>query len=377
MTKEFNYTHIEFPATEKVAGNSVVIPASFFEALKRERPDGINWDRAELAVAVLKGEKDAVTPKPPEPEPTESQKFWRDMYRTGKLTPYQKERQWLGWSAAFEAWKNPQAHGTDSKVLAMDMVLRGGADKEYNQLGNIKRRATRAAVMVGNMVPNIAADILTSIPPNLFEKGFTEFLKKDLKEAQDKGKAEATDASKANKPEVPSPETKAIIDTLTRQVSGVRFAGRVGAVMNDKNITAIGNTIQRRLTGEKGWFTGEASDKLNDLLTAGYSDWAEDFINGPTLESAFRIWYQVPLIGALIEQGWTRWTNFQSTNEYSKGNLKALYTAIGLAIGILRDVDNKPNHTPSWKITNKIWDSWSWIRRVILGSNQTGPAKAA
>ena len=78
--------------------------------------------RVDAAVAVLKGEKEAVTPKPPEPEPTESQKFWRDIYRTGKLSPYQKDRPGINLKAAKDAWENPQLQGVDSKIMAVDLA---------------------------------------------------------------------------------------------------------------------------------------------------------------------------------------------------------------------------------------------------------------
>lgn len=383
------YMNVERPTFEAKPAIEppLVLSEAFVERLKFEKPDGLNWDRIDAAVAVLKGEKDAVKPKAPEPEPTEQQKFWRDMYRSGELTPYQRNRPGISWEAMKMAWSDPQSQGETSRWMALDMALRGGADKSYNQLGDVKRRAIRSAVMVGNMVPNMAADILMSIPPNLLEKGFEEHLKQPLKDAKEKGSSEVVEAQEiARKKAVeelkseddikailkqikPTPETQKVIDDLTSNVATIRMLGRIGEVMNDKNVTAIGNTVQRRLTGEKGWFTGEASDKLNDLLTAGYRDVAEDFLNGPTIESGFRILYQVPVVGALVEQGWTRWTNFQSSNEYAKGNLKAIYTGVGMFIGILRHVDDKGHHTPSWAITDSIWNHWPWLRKTVVGKD--------
>lgn len=339
---------------------SVVIPESFVEALKAEQPDALNLDRIDGAIAVLKGEKDAVTPKPPDPEPTESQKFFREMYQTGDKSPYKVKRGPVKFDAFKEVFSNPTSKTFGEHIMAIDKDFRGGVE-----IGDMKIRGMRAVVMVGNMAPNIAFDIVSSIPPNLFEKGFEEHLKVDMKTAKDKAKAEIAQTAIADKEGKVTPETQALIDGLTTKVASVRMIGRIGEVMNDKNVTALGNTIMRQLTGEKGWFTGEASDKLNDLLTAGFRDVAEDFLNGPTIESAFRILYQIPVVGALIEQGWTRWTNFQSASEYSKGNLKALYTGIGLFIGVMRDVDGKGHNTPSWWITDRVWGGGAKILRAL------------
>jgi len=330
---------------------SATFSESFKKAFDELKPDGLEWSRVEAALS----------PKAPEPESTEEQKFWRDMYRSGKLSPYQKDRPGINAAVVAEAWKNPQSQGTDSKIMAVDLALRGGADKEYNQLGDMSKRATRMAVMAGNMVPNIAADIALSIPPNLLIKAFDEHWKSNFNAIKQKVKEERQSA------EGITPQTQTAYDVIARKVGAIKMLGRVGDVMNDKNVTAIGNTIQRQLTGEKGWFTGEASDKLNDLLTFGFADRIEDFANGPAIESAFRITYQVPVFGALVEQMWTRWTNFQSSSEYSKGNLKAIYAGVGMFIGILRDVDGKGHHTPSWWLTDKTWNLGKNIAKSLQG----------
>ncbi len=376
------------PPVEPVrpADNAFVLPEAFIERLKAERPDGLNWDRIDEAVAILK--------KPPEPEPTEWQKFFREMYQTGDKSPYKVKRgpiKFDAWKVAIkEEFTNPVAfikHAGDH-VMAIDKDFRGGVE-----IGDMKTRATRAVVMVGNMVPNIALDIVTSLPPNLLEKATVDHLRKDLSKAQDAAKvdkqsqkegilAQAVASQKMEtvadekipkeveelieKIQIP-PKLQESINALTGQIGGVKLFWRMTEVMNDKNVTAFGNTIQRHLTGEKGWFTSEASDKLNDLLTAAFKDVAEDFLNGPTIESLFRIAYQVPVFGALFEQVWTRWSNFQSYNEYTKGNLKGAYAGIGAAIGYMRDVDNKTNYTPSHWLTNKTWDGGKWLVQRIGG----------
>ncbi|MEK7577692.1 MAG: hypothetical protein AAB492_03720 [Patescibacteria group bacterium] len=393
MSKEFHYTRIEYPATEKVVGapvnpnvgvvaglksgeeekveatkeTPVVIPESFFEALQREKPDGLNWDRVDLVVSVLKGEKDAVAPKAPEPEPTEWQAFFREMYQTGDRSPYKQKRGPVKFDALKDVFTNPTSKTIGEHIMAIDKDFRGGVE-----IGDMKTRGMRAAVMVGNMVPNIALDILTSLPPNLIEKILKNPLKDELKTKHKQAEGEQMKSiSEANPLGEVSDETQQAIKKLNSKIDYINAGGKLFEVMNDKNITAVGNTIMRQATGDKGWFTSEASDKLNDLLTYGFKDKIEDVSNGPTLESVFRIVYQVPVIGALVEQGWTRWSNFQSFNEYSKGNLKAAYVAVGLLIGAYRDVDNQKNNSLSWKVTNKVYDGGKILFNWIKGRNNT------
>ena len=277
------------------------------------------------------------------------QDFYKDMYQTGKRSPYQKDRPGIDLKKEGEAWKDPATQGETSRIMAVDIALRGGADKEYNQLGDMGHRAQRMAVMVENMLPNIALDILTSIPANLADKAVTDVLKGKIEVAKKLGD---------------SLDNKKLVDRLNFQLGSFKAFARLFSVMNDKNVTAFGDTLMKWRTGEKqGWFTGESSDKLNDLVTAGYPERIEDFVNGPTIESAFRILYQIPVLGALIEQLWTRWTLFQSKSAYHKGNLKGAYAAAGMFIGILRKVDEKDMKTPSWWITNKLWEGGERVFR--------------
>lgn len=347
MTKELHYTHIEFPATEKVRETPVVIPESFFEALKRERPDGINWERANLAVAVLKGEKDAVTPKPPEPEPTESQKFFREMYRTGKLSPYQgNNRPKINLKNGIEAWKNPQTQGVESKIMALDLALRGGADKEYNQLGDMSKRATRMAVMVGNMVPFTIFDILTSIPGNLFLKG-VEIYKARHNDGKGKG----------------NNDQQVRLTTIAGALDGPR---RVFEILNDKITTAFGDKLVQTLTGEKGGWIHESSDKTGDFLDGAVGMYYEDAVNGPMVESAMRFMYEIPVFGALVEQGWTKLSAWQEQSPFSKAFGKAIFGGMGTMFGTinkLHEIDKKyllkekykEPKSPSVRISNAIW----------------------
>lgn len=319
--------------TGKLEGSLRAIPETFKKVLDDVKPEGLDWQRIEAAMDVLKGEKIAVTPKPPEPEPTESQRFFRDMYRSGKLTPYQKERPGIRVEAVSEAWKNPQSQGTDSRIMAVDMALRGGADKEYNQLGDMGHRAKRIAVMTGTIVPNFLFDVATSIP--------SAFL---IESAKLKGNKESK--------------------TFMTGLSGLT---KVIEVANDKAVTALNDMAVQKLTGEKGGWTHEGPDKLADTLQTALDDRFKDAVNGPVLESVSRMLFQVPVIGALIEQGWTRVSLLQETSPLHKGLAKAVYMGVGVAWGVWREVknvDKNPKASPSARISRWLWVRTPWGKPV-------------
>lgn len=334
------------------------VPQSILDVMTETFRGSVDAKRISDAMSVLTGEKEAVTPKAPEPEPTKSQKFWREMYQSGDKSPYKVKRGPVKFDALKEVFTDPSSKTFGEHIMAIDKDFRGGVE-----IGDMKTRATRAAVMIGNMVPNIALDTGSSLIPNLIEKSLKDPLKSELKIKNDLADQERINTRTEGKPlgEV-SEATKQDIKKLRANIGYINAGGKLFEVMNDKSVTAFGNTIMRTATGEKGWFTCEASDKLNDLLTYGFGDKIEDVSNGPTVESIFRIAYQVPIFGALIEQVWTRWSNFQSSNEYSKGNLKAVYVAIGLAIGAYRDVDNRPKKSLSWTLTNATYDGFRWLK---------------
>jgi len=367
MNKELHYTRVEFPATEKVVGahanpNVGVVMGlksgeegveSFFEALKRERPDGINWDRVDLAVAVLKGEKEAVTPKPPEPEPTESQKFWRDMYRTGKLSPYQKDRPPVEWSALIDFGKKYFGHPIEfyknggKDIMDLDMRLRGGADKEYNQLGDMSQRAKRMLVMAGNVVPFMTFDIVTSIPSGLM----FEYLEPRMKE---------------DKKNVPAEDRKLHPERVKNSLWG--GAKKIIEVQNDKVVTALGDLWVQKFTGEKSGWIHEAADKSADLGQTASEDYLKDVINGPVLESVARFIFQIPIAGALFEQGFTRLSLLQEKSQLHKGIAKSFYMGVGTIFYILRGLKYKETDekkAPSTRIAHKIWSRM----RLVLDRN--------
>lgn len=315
------------PTVEKLAPQTreSIPPASWEEAVKSGKFEAVDWERVEAAMSVLSGEKIAVTPKPPEPEPTDSQKFWREMYRTGKLSPYQKDRPKMSWKSAKDAWNNPQSQGVDSKIMAVDLALRGGADKDYNQLGDMSKRATRMAVMAGNMVPFTAFDILTSIPGNLFLAGVDKY--KEL--------------HAANKTLENAQERAVRLATISGALDGPR---RLFEILNDKMTTALGDKLVQTLTGEKGGWIHESSDKTGDFLDGAVGMYYEDAVNGPVVESTMRFMYEFPVFGALVEQGWTKLSALQEQSPFSKAWGKAIFGGLGTMIGTfnkLREADKK------------------------------------
>ena len=269
----------------------VVIPESFFEALKREKPDGINWDRVDLAVSVLKGEKDAVTPKPPEVI-TDSQKFWRKMFENGDQPLYDKNKGPVKFDALREVFVNPASKSISEHVMAIDKDFRGGRDA-----GDIKERAQRVAVLIGIAGGFTLFDYITTKP---FEGKF--------------------------------PVDKADASTLTPDV--LKLNARNGAimtlidVMNDKYASALGNMLAEKLTGKRG-FIHEVADKGADTVQVGFTK-TKDLMNGATLESYLRILSQVPIAGALVEQAFVRLSLFQESSPLHTATGKMVYMALGV-----------------------------------------------
>jgi len=284
-------------------------------------------------------------------EPTEKQKFWRDAYRTGELSPYQKDRPKINLKAAADAWKDPKSQGVESRIMAVDLALRGGADKNYNQLGDMSKRATRMAVMVGNTVPFMAFDILTSIPGNLFLEG-VEIYKTRHSESRSGGGA-ATD--------------KARLAAISGALDGPR---RMFEILNDKMTTALGDKLVQTLTGEKGGWIHESSDKTGDFLDGAVGMYYEDSVNGPMVESAMRFMFEIPVVGALVEQGWTKLSAMQERSPFTKAFGKAVFGGLGTMVGTmnrLKELDKKEMlkdayiepKSPSKKISEAIWKAFT------------------
>lgn len=300
-------------------------------AMTTEHPEQLRADRVEDAMSVLKGEKDAVVPKPPEPEPTKKQLFWRDIYRSGKLTPYQKDRPGIKLSAIAEAWRTPETQNEKSRIMAVDMAIRGGADKEYNQLGDMTLRVKRMGTMAVNSVPFFVFDVVTSIPAGLVNEYAKKWVEKNTH----------------------------LKDRDKRLVNGL-FTGtsKIIDVQNDKVVTALGDMLVDNLAGEKSSFTHEVWDKMADLVQTAADDYMKDAVNGPVLESINRALYQIPVAGALWEQLWTRVSLAQEKSQLNKGIAKSFYMGIGTAIGTYRELKKQEidmKKAPSTKISLAIW----------------------
>ena len=108
-------------------------------------------------------------------------------------------------------------------------------------------------------------------------------------------------------------------------------------VMNDKYATALGNMLGERLSGKRG-FIHEVSDKGADTLTVGLKDKYEDLVNGPNLEAVQRILFQIPIAGALLEQGTTRLSLWQEKSSLHTATGKMFYMALGAYLFTRRGV---------------------------------------
>ncbi len=308
MNKEFHYTRIEFPATEKVVGASVnpnvgvieglksweeekveatkespvVIPESFFEALKRERPDGINWDRVDAAVEEYKSLKN-------EFESTKSQEFWRKMFDKGDQELYNREKGPVKFDAIKEAFANPTSKTLGEHIMAIDKDFRGGRDA-----GAAKERLQRVGSLLGVLVLFTAFDWGTS---KAIEEPFNKMFPLEGK-------------------------------TDTQYLAMRGALKKILEVMNDKYASVLGNMLIEKLTGKRG-FIHEVADKGADTITVGIDGW-DDWVNGSTLESAQRILFQLPIAGALLEQGLTRLSMFQEKSALHTVTGKMIYMGLGI-----------------------------------------------
>lgn len=283
----------------------LVLPESFLEALKRERPDNLNWDRIDEAVAVLK--------KPPEPEPTESQKFWRRMFDT-ENSPYSEYRPPKA-NAAKQAWYEfthdlpAFVRNFPKHIMAIDVDIRGGRNP-----GDMKERAQRVATMLGVFVVFTAFDAATSRPVHALQKKW--FPKRGD-------------------------------DPTTKWNAGVDFGLKFVEVLNDKLATALGDVFVQKTTGKKrAFFTTEPTDKLADVGNVAFEDWVKDLINGPNLEAVARVIYQFPIFGAVVEQFVSGIARLQGRDSISKAVGKAMFMAWAKYWYARRGLSNKwsPNN---------------------------------
>ncbi len=315
------------------------VTRTIMEKMMEQNPTQLRIDRVEDALSVLKGEKEAIAPKSPEPEPTKKQLYWREMYQTGATNPYRKDRKPVQWDAfrdaSYEFIMEPSefAKHITKHIRAIDTDFRGGVD-----IGDAKVRLQRMAAMGVNIVPYFVFDVVTSIPAALIETYAEKWL--SVNGHLDK-------------------DTRKTVNTY------LRGAKKIIDVQNDKVVTALGDIIASKQAGEKVYFTHEISDKGADLAQTAMEDYLKDAINGPVLESINRILYQVPIGGALWEQFCARITALQERSALNKGIAKSMYMGVGTAIGVYRELEEwkkevklgkKKPISPSSLIAQKIWD---------------------
>lgn len=230
------------------------------------------------------------------------QKRMEKVFQVGEYSPYAKEPRPIQWDAFREAcseWVNhPGAFikNLGEHVRKIDFEFRGGRD-----YGDASERLERIGEYAKMIVIFTAFDALTSKP-------FDELFHLHKEE----------------------PGAKLTPDQL-------EYNARWGAVkkilevMNDKYATALGNMYVEKQTGKRGYIH-EVADKGGDTLNVGYKEPLEDFVNGATLESYLRIVAQIPVVGALFEQGVTRLAGWQEKSALHTATGKMLYMALGVYI---------------------------------------------
>jgi hypothetical protein len=275
-------------------GDVLAATRSYIEELRQRRPDSEHWDRIEAALKVMQGEKVAKVPKPPEPEPTDSQKFWRKMFDT-ENSPYSKTYRPMR-SDAWNALKDEAAHdplsaikNIGSHIHAIDIDIRGGRDP-----GDAKERLQRVATMMGVFALFTAFDAGTSRPIHWVQKKIFP---------------------------------KIGTDPTSKRNAGIDLFMKLFEVLNDKLATAFGDKWVSDLTGKKVSFTTEPTDKLADVGNVAFEDTLEDLVNGPTLEATARALYQIPIFGAFFEQGVAAIERWQGKDGVNKGIGKAMFMA--------------------------------------------------
>lgn len=234
-----------------------------------------------------------------------NQRHWQKIFQNDEYKLYDRERKPVGFDAfrdaSYEWINNPVQFMKNfgKHVRKIDYEFRGEKDA-----GGAKERLERVGALLGVIAAFTAFDYLTSKP---FKKAF--------------------------------PEKKEDNGHLTKDE--YRINGRNGAintligVLNDKYATALGNMLGERLTGKRG-FIHEVADKGADTIQTAYPNKLphsmNDWVNGATLESYIRIISQVPIAGALFEQGATRLALWQERSPLHTATGKMIYMALGVFI---------------------------------------------
>lgn len=234
------------------------------------------------------------------------QQHWQKIFQNGDYNLYDRNRKPVQWDAFRDAsyeWVTDPAKfikNFGTHIHNIDTDFRGGKDA-----GGAKERLDRVGAMLGVIAIFTAFDYATSKP-------FKKWIKMIPTEEPDGRK-------------------------ISLSSDELNFNARNGSilklidVMNDKYATALGNMLAEKLTGKRG-FVHEVADKGADTLQTAWPKGLNDMVNGTTLESYMRIIAQVPIAGALFEQGITRLALLQERSSLHTATGKMIYMALGVLI---------------------------------------------
>lgn len=233
------------------------------------------------------------------------QQHWQKIFQSGEYNLYDRERKPIKWDAFRDAcYQSITDPGEFFKhfgehVRKIDYEFRGEKDA-----GDAKERMERIGVLSGVIVLFTVFDYVSSKPFNRL---------------------------------IPiKPKFDKIGNKIDLSSDDLRFNARGEAikklidVMNDKYATALGNMLVEKLSGKRG-FIHEVADKGADTLQEGFGG-LQDYVNGATLESYMRIISQIPIAGALFEQGVTRLAGLQEKSPVHTATGKMIYMALGVFI---------------------------------------------
>lgn len=322
MNPEIHYSRIEMSENKEPVKPqerpSVVIPESFFAALQRERPDGLNWDRIDAAVAVLKGEKEAVTPKPPEPEPTRQQQWLRKVLETGDQSPLiVRDVNWDALNTAVKEFREKPGDFFKKQMWDMDKALRGGRD-----LKGWKERGERVGVFGVIMAAAMAMDLVMS--DSVLNPVFA--------------KRENGQRVRLSQKDGASQLHKWFGQPKYEWAKYGRGKAKLLSYFTDKFVVNGVNFLLQKATADKTKLVREFTEQIGDFGNI-ISDPYDDLVNGTSVEMVVRILSQVPLLGAPVEQIFARINKGIETNAITKLTGKAV--SIGAGVLVKEYIDDK------------------------------------
>lgn len=230
------------------------------------------------------------------------QKHWQMIFQTGEMTPYDRNIKAPKFDAVGEAFKHPGDFFTHlrERTKQIDYELRGGKD-----IGGLNVRMERVFALAGLSSMFWAFDYLTG---PVFKNEFGRLVPVTQEDPVKK---------------------KALVAATQKFVS----------VLNDKYASDLSNLLVDKLTGVRSGFNHQIADKGADTLNTGFVESLDDKMNAPMIESGLRIMFQIPVVGALIEQGAVRLTNFQEKSSIHTNFGKMNYMALGTYINVMRSAD--------------------------------------